>query len=96
MNSNTTESKTNDVRMIHGIDTCPICGCPVEMSVETVVGGSVENNGDTKQARECFEPVDPDAYRDAARVRIYYHTADQLGDERDGRVELDGMVNRDE
>lgn len=93
--SNPTTTNPNVRVQTHNYDHCPMCGCPAEVVLETVVGGSTENNGETKQARVCHEPVDP-GDGEPARTRLFYHLPGDLGDERDGRVELDRAVNNGE
>jgi hypothetical protein len=86
-----------DVRVqTHKYDECAVCGQPMDKVIETVVGGSVDNNAATKQAKTCYEPVDPDTGQ-PARVRLFFHLPGDPGEgEQDGRVQLDQVVNHDE
>lgn len=83
------------VRVQHDqYDECPICGCPVEKIIDTVLGGSYENSSDTKQERTCVEPIDP-ADSEAARVRLFFHTGGDLDAGHGDQVVLDRQVNDD-
>lgn len=73
------------------LDECPVCGCDVARSVETVMGGSVENSADTKQRRVCYEPVDGRGDH-PSRVRIIFHTSDDLETGHGDEIHLDRGV----
>lgn len=93
--SDPTTTNPNIRVQTHKYDVCPICDCEADTVIETVVGGSVTNNADTKQARVCYEPVDP-GDEQAARTRLFFHLPGELNTDREGRVDLDQAVSGDD
>lgn len=71
---------------------CPICEADFDKVIESVLGGSYRNADETKQARTCVEPVDP-VDGEAARVRLFFHTDDQLAESHDEQVQLDQVMD---
>lgn len=82
-------------------DVCPICECPYEKSVTTVLGGSI-THPDASQVRTCFEPVDeidgkgPGKKQDTAGTRLYYHSREQVMGDGVGRDEHERVELSDE
>jgi len=95
MSETPTTTQQNVRVQTHKYDQCAVCDKPMQKVIETVVGGSVANNADTKQARVCYEPVDPDDEQ-AARTRLFFHSESDLeAPDRDGEVKLDQAVTDD-
>lgn len=92
--SDSTTTQPKQRVQTHKYDACAVCGQPVETVIETVLGGSVENNAETKQAKTCYEPVDTDTGQ-PARVRLFFHRPGDL-DATTDEAKLDQAVNRNE
>lgn len=89
MSNQPTTTQPNVRVQTNQYDVCAVCDKPMQKVIETVVGGSVENNSETTQAKTCYEPVDGDT-GEAARVRLFFHSpADLDAPDRDGEVKLD-------
>lgn len=96
MSSNHTMTQNKLRVQTHKYDDCAVCGKPMDKVIETVMGGSVENSADTKQAKVCYEPVSTDVGQ-PARVRLFFHLPDDLeSGGHDDEVQLDEVVNHDE
>lgn len=95
MSETPTTTQQNVRVQTHKYDKCAVCDKPMQKVIETVVGGSVENNSETTQAKTCYEPVDGGIGK-PARTRLFFHSeADLEAPDRDGEVKLDQAVTDD-
>jgi hypothetical protein len=92
--SNATTTQNRQRITERDLAECPVCGCDVYRSVETVMGGSVANSADTAQQRVCYEPIEGRGEH-PSRVRVIFHRGGDLDTGHDDQAQLDEVMSHE-